>query len=242
MDSAWLANLGVSLDRRAEVPVGLQLTWALRAVVRSGQLSPGQRLPGARELAEAVGVNVNTLRAVLARLEGEGYLETRHGTGTFVGANPPQRTNLSGLVEDVARAARGAGVEPRDLAGALYTADLAAAGGDAELGQRRELRQQIAMLDRMHAELARARGRALGAPAEENPTRAGAQRRAPRNRGPRLLSLGELEGERDELLDAIASLRAEPAGEPPQPPPPAHRAEQPSSRPSPATRPGIAPA
>ncbi|HEX2015859.1 MAG TPA: GntR family transcriptional regulator [Solirubrobacteraceae bacterium] len=233
MQKGWLEDLGVSLDRQAEVPVGLQLTWAVRSAIRSGQLAPGQRLPSARELAEAVGVNVNTLRTVIARLELEGYLDTRHGTGTFVTANPPRRTNMSGLVDDVARAARHAGIDPRDLAGALYTADIPPAREGSDMGKRRELRQQIAVLDRLHAELALRAGAGLptlGA----HPTKPIAQ--------PRLLSIDELAAQRDALLDAIGRLREKPTEDPPPPPPPTQRkAPRPTRRPA-APRPRIQPA
>lgn len=231
MDTDWLVGIGVSLDREAEVPVGLQLTWALRSAIRGGQLAPGQRLPPARELSEAVGVNVNTLRTVIGRLETEGYLDARHGTGTFVTANPPQRTNLSALVDDVARAAQHAGVDPRDLAGALYTADIPPATKDSNMGERRELRQQIAVLDRLHTELAIRAGQGL-------PSLSCRTTRPPQ---PRLLSHAELCVQRDALLDDIARLRQEPTKEPPKPAPAAQAAPQPVRRPA-ATRPRIQPA
>jgi DNA-binding transcriptional MocR family regulator len=41
-----------------------------------------------RALADAVGVNVNTVRAVYARLEAEGLVRSEQGRGTFV-AGPP---------------------------------------------------------------------------------------------------------------------------------------------------------
>ena len=41
---------------------------------------------GLRELAEASGVNVNTVRAVYQRLEQEGLIDSQQGSGTFVAA------------------------------------------------------------------------------------------------------------------------------------------------------------
>ena len=46
----------------------------------------GQRLLGERELAAEIGVGRKTLRGALAELEGEGLLERRQGSGTFVAA------------------------------------------------------------------------------------------------------------------------------------------------------------
>ena len=50
----------------------------------SGWESPGDRLPGLRDVAEATGVNVNTVRTVYQRLEREGLIDSQQGSGTFV--------------------------------------------------------------------------------------------------------------------------------------------------------------
>ncbi|TMJ35223.1 MAG: GntR family transcriptional regulator [Alphaproteobacteria bacterium] len=47
------------------------------------EYEPGARL-GEEELAREFGVSRTPVRRVLARLEGEGLLESRHGVGTFV--------------------------------------------------------------------------------------------------------------------------------------------------------------
>ena len=74
----------LAVDRGAELPVGAQLEQKLDALVRDGRLGPGRQLPSVRQLAEAVGVNVNTVRSVYARLEQRGLLSSEHGRGTFV--------------------------------------------------------------------------------------------------------------------------------------------------------------
>src|SRR5439155_10638081 len=109
----------IRIDREGDVPVGVQLAWALRGAIESGVLRPGDRLPPLRELAVEVGVNANTLRAAYARLEADGLIETRHGSGTYV-TGPHARRDLSALVGAASRAARDAGVDPRELAAALY--------------------------------------------------------------------------------------------------------------------------
>jgi DNA-binding transcriptional regulator YhcF (GntR family) len=78
----------LSVDRSAGVPLGTQLAGRIRAVVQDGSLAPGDRLPSVRALADAVGVNVNTVRAVYARLEAESVVRSEQGRGTFV-AGPP---------------------------------------------------------------------------------------------------------------------------------------------------------
>src|SRR5947207_3034513 len=59
------------VDPSDDVPVGLQLAWRLRALIATGRLLPGDRLPSVRTLADWSGVNVNTVRAVYAKLEDE---------------------------------------------------------------------------------------------------------------------------------------------------------------------------
>jgi DNA-binding transcriptional regulator YhcF (GntR family) len=83
-----LAGVDLSVDRGAELPLGAQLAARIRTGVRDGKLDPGDRLPSVRELAEAAGVNVNTARAVYARLESEGLVRSEHGRGTFVAGAP----------------------------------------------------------------------------------------------------------------------------------------------------------
>jgi DNA-binding transcriptional regulator YhcF (GntR family) len=76
--------MDLRVDRDAEVPLGTQLAWKLRALIETGDLGADARLPSVREAAASAGVNVNTVRAVYARLEREGLVSTEHGRGTFV--------------------------------------------------------------------------------------------------------------------------------------------------------------
>ena len=87
-------QLDLRVDRGAELPLGTQLTWKLRALITGGALAAGDRLPSVRELALAAGVNVNTVRAVYGRLETEGMIRSEQGRGTFVAA--PPRESMSG--------------------------------------------------------------------------------------------------------------------------------------------------
>jgi GntR family transcriptional repressor for pyruvate dehydrogenase complex len=48
------------------------------------QLKPGDRLPGACELAEKMGVGISSVREALKMLESLGAVEARQGEGTFV--------------------------------------------------------------------------------------------------------------------------------------------------------------
>ena len=66
------------------VPLYLQIAENLLSEIESGGLRPGARLPAERLLSETLGVNRMTLRAALSKLETEGHLDRRQGSGTFV--------------------------------------------------------------------------------------------------------------------------------------------------------------
>jgi DNA-binding FadR family transcriptional regulator len=183
----FVEDAGIRIDREGDVPVGVQLSWALRRAIESGTLAPGARLPPLRELAVEVGVNANTLRAAYAKLEADGLIETRHGSGTYVTGTAARR-DLSPLVGAASRAARDAGVDPRELAAALYVSSEEERRPDSEAHRRRALREEIAVLERLVSELAPA----TPAEPEAHP------------RGPRLLTTPELEAVRTELIARLA--------------------------------------
>lgn len=103
-------------DPGDELPVGLQLTWRLWALIATGRLASGERLPSFRRLAEWAGVNVNTVRAVYAGLEEEGLVVTRHGQGTFVAGGIEASPQLEEIAIDALQRAQEAGLGTRELA------------------------------------------------------------------------------------------------------------------------------
>jgi len=60
----------------------------LLSMIRDGYWMPGERLPAQRELAEALGVGMSTLREALQSLQTMGILDMRHGEGTFITSHP----------------------------------------------------------------------------------------------------------------------------------------------------------
>src|SRR3954468_13142795 len=119
------ADLAPDLVRTDDLPLGAQLAWRLRVLIASGELAPGDRLPGVRELATGTGVNVNTARAVYRRLEDDGLIASRHGLGTFVAEDAPHAPDLERLAPEAVDEAHEHGVDPRDLARAIYAASSA---------------------------------------------------------------------------------------------------------------------
>jgi GntR family transcriptional regulator/MocR family aminotransferase len=64
----------------------------LRRAILDGRLRPGDSLPPSRELARSLSVSRNTVSVAYDRLWGEGFVESRMGSGTFVSGSSPQPT------------------------------------------------------------------------------------------------------------------------------------------------------
>jgi GntR family transcriptional regulator, transcriptional repressor for pyruvate dehydrogenase complex len=71
-------------DRPASSNIATTLFKEVRRRILSGQLSPGERLPGERELAAEHRTNRNTLREAVRRLEQARLVSVRHGHGVTV--------------------------------------------------------------------------------------------------------------------------------------------------------------
>lgn len=72
-------------------PLHRQLYQQVRALILSGKLPPGTKLPPSRVWASELGVARATLKMALDQLQTEGYLVRRIGSGTYVTDGLPQR-------------------------------------------------------------------------------------------------------------------------------------------------------
>ena len=72
------------LDRRSGLATYRQLELQVKQALRLGILQPGDQLPAAREVVEALAINPNTVLKAYRELEREGLVEGRPGQGTFV--------------------------------------------------------------------------------------------------------------------------------------------------------------
>src|SRR5690242_3836048 len=207
---AQLEQTPFRIDPNDELPVGLQLGWRLRALIRTGELAAGERLPSFRQLAGWAGVNVGTVRSVYDALEADGLVVTRHGQGTFVAEGVEAAPELETIAAEALRRAAEAGFGPRDLAivamacaGLPDELDVATSGDELPdieesseaLEVRRELRRQIA---RLEAELA-------GCTAHLKADLGTATRRAVAH----VAGVEELERTRDTLIGQLAAAQQE---------------------------------
>jgi GntR family transcriptional regulator / MocR family aminotransferase len=78
------SGLPVVADRADPVPLAVQISAQLQAAVTGGVLHAGDRLPSSRDLAATLGVSRTVVTNAYARLFAEGWLEGRHGSGTYV--------------------------------------------------------------------------------------------------------------------------------------------------------------
>jgi GntR family transcriptional regulator/MocR family aminotransferase len=77
-------ELLVELDRAAPDPLHHQLANGLRDAIRTGRLTPHTRLPSSRVLATDLGVSRRLVVDAYSQLVAEGFLHSRHGSGTRV--------------------------------------------------------------------------------------------------------------------------------------------------------------
>src|SRR5262245_58510720 len=118
-----MTTLHLPLDRSSEHPIHRQIYDGLRRAILEARLSPGQRIPSTRALAEDLGVSRLPVLTAYDQLLHEGYLEGRTGSGTFVSGAipddlliPPQPPDARASLRRARRATRAA-PRPRDEGG-----------------------------------------------------------------------------------------------------------------------------
>ncbi len=86
-------DITLSLESLTEgdspVPLHQKLYEELRQAILGGRLLPRQKLPSTRSLAQSLGISRSTVTQSYEQLLSEGYLETKLGSGTFVGTQLP---------------------------------------------------------------------------------------------------------------------------------------------------------
>ncbi|MFJ8945116.1 GntR family transcriptional regulator [Streptomyces sp. NPDC102395] len=105
----------VRVDTTSQVPPYEQIRAQLGALILTGRLTEGERLPTVRQLAADLGLAPGTVARAYRELEAAELIRTRRGAGTRVAALPaePARFDpeqLATLARDFASAARALGV------------------------------------------------------------------------------------------------------------------------------------
>jgi len=82
-------ELPLAASRDNAVPLAAQIAGQLRTAITDGQLAAGERLPASRALAAELGVSRTVINGAYAQLFAEGWIEGRHGSGTYVADGAP---------------------------------------------------------------------------------------------------------------------------------------------------------
>jgi GntR family transcriptional regulator/MocR family aminotransferase len=77
----------LEIDRSSRNPIRNQLYEQLLKKILSGEMVPGSQMPSSRYLHEKLNISRNLILEVYEQLSAEGYLEGRHGKGTWVSQN-----------------------------------------------------------------------------------------------------------------------------------------------------------
>lgn len=95
------------LDPRSPNPLYAQIAARVRVAVAAGELGEGDPLPSVRQLARTARVNPATVVQAYRELELDGFVEMRHGAGTFVRAvsDVVREEERARHAEDIARRA-----------------------------------------------------------------------------------------------------------------------------------------
>jgi DNA-binding transcriptional regulator YhcF (GntR family) len=74
----------VTVDERDARPLYQQLVDEIKTLIARGELAEGTLLPPVRQVASDLGVNLNTVAFAYRRLQNEGLIRVRHGSGAVV--------------------------------------------------------------------------------------------------------------------------------------------------------------
>jgi GntR family transcriptional regulator len=74
----------IRIDTTSSTPVYAQIVDQIKRAMASGALRSGDPLPSLRETAVKLRVNPLTVNKAYKQLEAEGFIETRHGLGSFI--------------------------------------------------------------------------------------------------------------------------------------------------------------
>src|SRR5688500_20338363 len=88
------------IDPRSPVPLYEQIALRIRIAIAAGDYEADDALPSVRQLAAKLRVNPATVVQAYRDLEREGFVEMRHGAGTFVQALAEARSSEERRVGD----------------------------------------------------------------------------------------------------------------------------------------------
>lgn len=113
------------IDPRSPTPLYAQIAARVRMAVASGDLAPEDSLPSVRSLSRMLRVNPATVVQAYRDLASDGFVEIRHGQGTFIQEVPTflreeeRTTQAVQLVRKLLQDAARVGIGTEELARAF---------------------------------------------------------------------------------------------------------------------------
>jgi GntR family transcriptional regulator len=74
----------ISIDENSKSPIYQQIADEIRLLIVRGELKENTTLPSVRQLANDLGVNLNTVASAYRELQNDGLLTIKHGAGAII--------------------------------------------------------------------------------------------------------------------------------------------------------------
>jgi GntR family transcriptional regulator len=87
----------ITIDESDRRPIYQQVVDEIKAIIAAGELAQGATLPPVRQVAADLGVNLNTIAFAYRRLQKEGLIRVRHGSGAVVLPRPKAQSDQERL-------------------------------------------------------------------------------------------------------------------------------------------------
>lgn len=105
----------LQLDPESEQPLYQQIATAVHRAVGEGEVSAGDRLPAARDLALSLDVNMHTVLRAYSDLKEEGLIELRRGRGAIVREGHTAAAGVHHLVAELVAEAKRHGLSAKEI-------------------------------------------------------------------------------------------------------------------------------
>ena len=77
-------KMDIIISNSSQIPIYEQITKQIKGMIIKGELIQGDELPSIRSLARDLQISVITTKRAYEELEGEGFIETVPGKGSYV--------------------------------------------------------------------------------------------------------------------------------------------------------------